>query len=133
MNPHTAHLNSDMGPRGKYLDQAKTPDWLTNAGADAAADLSKTRYADPTKAENGEEIYLTDEYEGVKPGNYTVAVRDEGINEGSEPGTITGEHRVRTYLVAPDGTETLVKTDNKKASDEWDWWDNPINPLSWFN
>jgi len=97
------------------------------------ADLSKPRYDDPTKAKSGEEIYLTTAYGGLEPGNYTIEIKDEGIKEGSDPGSITGETRTRTYAVAPDGTRTMIKEDNKKASEGWDWWNNPANPLSWFN
>lgn len=85
------------------------------------------------RLENGTEFYTTSEMGGVPAGSYHLDVREEGIKEGSDPGTITGEKRIRYYAVDDQGNEYLIKTDNRKASESWDWWDNPLNPLSWFS
>lgn len=145
-------IKGQTGPRG---EASSAPSWLSGQKSDegegegehtsvpqVAPDLSKTHYKDPLKATDGEEIYLTDYWQGNKtihetgrsnkvdspeipPGNYTVT-------RETEKGTITGEVRVRTYLTAPDGTKYHVATDNRKASDTWDFWDNPLWIPSWF-
>ena len=138
-------VGSEPTGYGSMGFMSKTPtksSWKGFEGADGA-DLSKPRYEDPTKAKSGEEIYLTQTYTGqsipqfgsktIPPGNYTIEVKDEGMEVGSSPGTITGETRTRTYAIDSAGKRYLLKEDNKKASESFDWWNNPLNPLSWFN
>jgi len=158
LGPDTRDYRSDFismmdadktGRAGPRREAAGLPSWMTGSepivvpadgteatpigDAQPGADLAKPWYTDPTSADNGEEIYLSEPWGSLGTGNYTITVKTEGINEGSEPGTITGEQRVRTYATSPDGTKLLIKTDNQKASNDWDMWNNPLNPLSWFN
>ena len=101
-------------------------------GPQAGADLSGKKVTSLDDALPGETVYLTKESYGLQPGNYTISMETVGAGDRGT-GAITGEKRDKYYATDKAGAKTEYKTDNKKASDEWSLWNNPLNPLSWFN
>ena len=62
--------------------------------------------------------------EAKPPGNYEV-YKERDYNK------VTNEDRDLWYAKDNKGNVTQFRIDEK--DNESSWWDNPLNPLSWFN
>ena len=104
------------------VGKGELPQWLKPGGK--GIDLSWKKVEDLGVVEDGEKVYLTKESFGLQPGNYEV-YKERDYN------TITNEDVDKWFAKDNAGNVTQFRTDEK--DNESNWWDNPLNPFSWFN
>jgi len=96
----------------------RVPSWMSSY-----ENLSWDNVTDLRNLKPGKKVYLKEKYKNIPEGNYTITKKRD-YNPKSNKDII------KWYAVDENGKEYHYKTEKKQ---EQGWWDNTLNPFSWFS